>query len=40
MDRGAEERDTGAGVSLKHVIVSEKVDNMLREFSALIGDTG
>lgn len=37
MDRGAE-RDTGAGISL--VIVSEKVDNVFREFSILIGDTG
>jgi hypothetical protein len=39
-DRGAEERDTGAGMSLEHVIVSEKVDNVFREFSTLIGDTG
>ena len=35
MDRGAEERDTGEGMSLEHVIVSEKV---FREFSTLIGD--
>jgi hypothetical protein len=34
MGRGAE-RDTG--LSLKHVVV---VDNVLREFSTLIGDTG
>lgn len=37
MDRGTE-RDTGAEVSL--VIVSEKVDNVFREFSTLTGDTG
>jgi hypothetical protein len=37
MDRGAE-RDTGAEVSL--VIVSEKADNVFRELSVLIGDTG
>ena len=40
MDRGAGERDTRAGMSLKLVIVSEKEDNVFREFSALIGDTG
>jgi hypothetical protein len=36
MDRGDGKRDTGAGVSL----VSEQVDNVFREFSTLIGDTG
>ena len=36
-DRGAE-RDTGAEVS--QIIVSEKVDNVFRVFSILIGDTG
>ena len=39
MDRGAE-RDTEAGASLKHVVVSEKEDDVFREFSTLIGDTG
>ena len=39
MDRGAEGRDTGVRVSLRDVIVSEKVDNVFREFSPLIGDT-
>lgn len=38
MGRGAE-RDTGEGLSSKNVTVPERLDDVFRELSTLIGDT-